>query len=160
MVSVTIAGLHELSARFQVAGQNVRNRILKELERLALMGQAKTVSEKLQGNPLHHRTGNLSRAVQQSAGTSDEGDRLIGYWGVTRLAPYGAVHEMGGVFHIPEHTSTSRLGNAFSVRAHDALFPQRAFLGPTLLSLEPTIRTRLAIAAREAFMTEEANNYQ
>ena len=45
---------------------------------------------------------------------------------------YMKVHETGGTFQRRAHTRTSRLGNSFQVRAHQATYPARPFLKPAL----------------------------
>jgi phage gpG-like protein len=124
----------------------------------------------LSGSPLNRRTGTLSRSITGSA--TREGNRVIGKVGSDVV--YAHVHERGGVFEIPEHmrrtgygargariTMLTKSGNVRAavksmtrgvVRAHDATFPQRAFLAPSLTdrreaiveSLRSTILQRLA----------------
>lgn len=104
----------------------------------------------LSGDPLHRRTGRLSRSVTGKA--TGSGAKIIGICGTSGV-PYAYVHEMGGTFDIPAHsrrvgynakeerirllTKIGRVRAAVksqvtgTVRAHSATYPQRAFLKPS-----------------------------
>jgi hypothetical protein len=151
MIEITVVGLAELEEKFDNYPERLHNAILLEMKTLVEMGISATVRDKLSGDPLHHRTGNLIQAVEGSGGVEEDGSIITGFWGVTRQAPYGELHEKGGTVEVREHLSHSRLGKEFTVGAHNATYPQRAFLAPTLLALEPTIRDRLQAAALLGF---------
>lgn len=116
---------------------------------------------KLSGDPLKHRTGQLSRSITSSA--TLDGLKITGKIGSS--APYAHVHELGGVFLIPEHyrrtgfgskqqriTMLTRSGSVRAavksmtrgmVRAHNATYPQRAFLKPSLMERRDDILAAL-----------------
>lgn len=91
------------------------------------------VVAKLSGDVLDVRTGQLRDSIHSRVAA--EAGEIVGTVGVDPASPaaaYAGVHEFGGVFAIPEHLSHSRLGNEFTVRAHDANFPERSFLRSAL----------------------------
>jgi phage gpG-like protein len=103
----------------------------------------------LSGNPLAQRSGKLKGSVRYEV--SDRGDTVVGrVMAGGGIAPYGMVHEYGGVFQIPRHLSMSRLGNAYSVRAHQARFPQRAFMAPSMTENEAVFYEMAQQGAYEA----------
>jgi phage gpG-like protein len=137
---------------FHQVGRKIEESVERAMLRIVIQLQSDIRRNKLQGDPLHQRTGNLSREITTNDPRSDGGD-ILGIVGVARTAPYGEVHEMGGTFTIPEHMSTSRLGNRFSVRAHEATFPARSFLRSTLREQESGIREAIAKAVAQALAT-------
>lgn len=118
--------LSRLTARRNQLPPALRQSMFEQMARLA----SYVKSSKLEGQALHHRTGNLTNSVFSDA-TGDESE-VKGVVGTGAQAPYAHVHEDGGAFNIPSHTRTSKLGNAFTVRSYIATFPQRAFLRPSL----------------------------
>lgn len=91
------------------------------------------IAQFLSGQVLSKQSGALQAAMQGSV--ENVGGEVIGTVGVdpaSKAAVYGAVHEYGGLYTIPEHLRTSSLGNQFSVAAHTADFPERSFLRAAL----------------------------
>lgn len=104
-------------------------------------------TDKLSGQVLRNRTGNLRRSTSaKPTVVSPQG--IVGEVSVDKTAPYGAVHEYGGRITIRQHMRTSTLGNQFVVRAHDAIFPERSFMRSALSEQRETI----ANSIREAVM--------
>lgn len=105
--------------------------ILTSMSRIGIHLQAYIQDQKLSGDPLAQRTGKLKGSIRFQV--QDRGDTVsVQVMGGGGIAPYGAVHEYGGTFNIPRHMSMSRLGKAYSVREHQATYPQRAFMVPSL----------------------------
>jgi len=151
IVEVHVLGHEELVAKYRrlsgVIAQVLVHTMQTEMTRLADYVRA----SKLSGDPLHRRTGALSRAVTGSAETT--GAVIVGHVG-TKGIPYAYVHEMGGTFQIREHTRRTGFGaegervrlltktgkvraavkskTTGIVKAHTATYPQRAFLRPSL----------------------------
>jgi len=146
MIRVEIKGDTELRASFRGAGERMRFLLQQAVKKLVLMGQQRVVTDKLQGQVLAHRSGNLQRSVLQSGDVVSEGYTIIGSFGVGRTAPYGKVHEYGGTYSVREYIRA----NGSTVRAHDATYPERSFLRSTFREMEPTIRQELEKAAMEA----------
>lgn len=150
-IQIHVLGADEVIARYaRMSGaitQAVAQAMRSEMTRLADYVR----THKLSGDPLHRRTGDLSRAV---TGASEvQGAIVVGNVG-TKGIPYAYVHEMGGTFQIPEHTrrmgfgaegervrlltKTGKVRAAVKsrrtgiVQSHTATYPQRAFLKPSL----------------------------
>ena len=123
-------------------GQALRQEMMQQMARAADWSRA----NRLSGDPLNRRTGRLSRSVTPFAKL--EGGRVVG--GLSSNVPYAHVHELGGVFQIPEYTrrpprsrtaggrfrkrTEEQQVNSVTVKAHTAKFPQRAFLRPAIES--------------------------
>lgn len=144
MIRLQLSGVRELELEFKEIPKRVHESLARTILRLVIGLQRYIITNKLEGQVLHHRTGNLERnivyEVQEDAG------RITGFVGVGVGAPYGKLHELGGTVDIREQVRTSRKGKSFTVRAHRATFPQRAFLGPSLDENAADIETRLTQA--------------
>ncbi|HLI84787.1 MAG TPA: hypothetical protein VKV17_12770 [Bryobacteraceae bacterium] len=106
--------------------------VLKAMFRAVIELQSYIRANKLHGDPLHQRSGNLSRETLTQPDPYRSGNTIIGTVGTSRAAYYGKVHEDGGTYDIPEHYSMSRKGRKFIVRPHQATFPQRSYLRSAL----------------------------
>lgn len=144
---ITIGG-EQLIARLDTYKSNVLESVERTMLRIVIGLQRYVILNKLEGDPLHHRTGNLERNVVYEV----EVDRSVitGTVGVARGAPYGKVHEYGGTVNIQEQIRTSKLGNQYSVRAHTANYPKRSFLRTSLNENEAQIAEKLQQAVNEA----------
>lgn len=161
-ISVTTdwKGIDELWARLdaEVAQKEVR----EALERVAIRLVGIVKRDKLSGQVLNNVTGTLRRSINERVGEEDGSitawfGSFAGYFnpkGGEAASGYGAIHEYGGTFQIPEHTrrigydrDSSRvrlLGRLkairgevetygeSTVRAHSATYPERSFLRSTL----------------------------
>jgi hypothetical protein len=138
-------------------------------------------ANKLEGNPLQHRSGRLQSSVNYVPATIVDDTTVEGSVnGGGGLAPYGIVHEEGGTFQIPEYTRRSarsasggvvRLltkGGLTSqrrqinfvrtdivVHAHPATYPQRSFMRAGLdeqsANILENLQTAYAAAILEAY---------
>lgn len=150
-IQLTIVGADELIAKYKrmssIMAQYLVATMRDEMTILADYVRA----NKLSGDPLHRRTGGLSRAVTGRAALT--GTDVVGQIGTSGI-PYAFVHEHGGVFMIPAHmrrvgysakeerikmlSKTGKVRAAVKsmsrgmVRAHTADYPQRAFLLPSM----------------------------
>lgn len=138
-----------VKTRIKIATQlsNVRQALARTMLRIVIGLQAYVVTRKLSGDPLHHRSGNLARAIVYSV--TDSGSEITGTVGVSRQAPYGQVHELGGDYPVPAHQRRSVLGNIYSVRSYLAHYPMRAFLRPSFAENDGSIREQLGAAVGE-----------
>jgi phage gpG-like protein len=81
-------------------GEQIRNDIFTEMKKIAVDLQAYVKGEKLSGQVLKNRTGNLRRAITEQA--TKTADAIMGIVGVApNAAAYAAIHEFGGTIHIP-----------------------------------------------------------
>lgn len=88
-IKAYVTGLKETQAALAAIEPGVRHSVQRTILKLAIDLQRKVVKEKLSGNPLHRRTGDLSRSVY--ATTTDDG--LTGIVGAN--TPYAAYQEYG-----------------------------------------------------------------
>lgn len=138
-IKVTVVGKAQLIEKLRNMGARapfaMYEAVKDEMVKLADYVRA----TKLQGNPLNHRTGRLSRSVTGRADI-DGTDTINGSIGVSLdEVPYAAVHEFGGTFNVPAYVREvdkvfGRSVKPFeqNVRAHTATYPQRAFLKPSM----------------------------
>jgi phage gpG-like protein len=150
-VNVTVLGKDELVAKYKAAGNRLARALLTSMQRDMVRTADYARTNKLSGDPLHRRTGNLSRAVTGRARL--DGTTVVGEVGTAGI-PYAYVHEMGGTFWIRPHirrtgfdakdqrirlltkqgavrAAVKAVGDSI-VRGHNATYPQRAFLKPSL----------------------------
>lgn len=154
-----------LSRRFDQFPESLRRAIEPRIMGFAEELRAYAISTYMSGDPLHHRSGNLIKAMNIAPLKSTEkeisttvGDNI----------EYARVHEEGGTFNIPaymRHTSlrvAKALGYDVSmvkkgmkiesgmVRAHTATYPKRAFLAPSIADKQGDFVDAMDAAASEA----------
>lgn len=150
---VTVFGKDEFIARFASLRAelltSLTEEMLKQMTKLADYVRA----NKLSGDPLHRRSGRLSRSVSGQA--SSTGTVIVGTIG-SKGVPYAAVHENGGTFQIPSFVreQTVAFGRPMipkqvTVKAHDVTYPKRAFLKPSLQLKAVEIREALRARAMD-----------
>lgn len=134
-ISAVILGRQKLLARWEMLKTTLvpkmRDSMLRHMAMLAEYVRA----EKLSGQVLRNITGTLRRSIHPDAQV--EGTKVTGIVGTN--VEYAKVHERGGTFHIKEHErmQTQAFGRPMvprmvTVSAHNATFPKRAFLLPSL----------------------------
>lgn len=101
---VEIKGVEAVKERFQSADGKVRSTLSKVIEGLAADLQRHIVTDKLSGQVLHRRTGDLSRSVNYKM--TDDLTAVVG-----ANTPYAAFHEYGftGTEAVRAHLRRSRL---------------------------------------------------
>src|SRR5258708_118994 len=86
--------------RFQSVPTAVRGQLLKTMTAIGFDLTGYIQQNKLQGQVLHHRTGNLSSHVHPQ--TNDDGKTITTRVGIdSNAVPYAAIHEYGGYIHVP-----------------------------------------------------------
>lgn len=108
---------------------------------------------KLSGDPLNRRSGNLSRSMNGSDPVISA-DLVEGSVG-TNLE-YGRIHELGGTFTIKSFVREQSMAwgrpitpQMVTVREHQATYPKRAFLAPSLVETQPTFVDEMKAAVKE-----------
>jgi len=120
-----------LAYRISAKGKAMHASLVQAFTRIAIGLQGYIKTQKLQGQVLEQRSGKLSRSIIQTV--TDAGRTITAIVQAGSLAPYGAVHEWGGTFNIPEHMSHSSLSKKeWTVKAHTATFPERSFMRSSL----------------------------
>ncbi len=150
-VGITVIGKDEILEKYKGAASRSRLALLKSMADSMQRTADYVRANKLSGSPLHRRSGNLSRAVTGSAELTEQ--YIIGQIGTSGI-PYAYVHEKGGTFWIRPHirrtgfdskdqrirlltkqgavrAAVKAVGDSI-VRGHNATYPQRAFLKPSM----------------------------
>jgi phage gpG-like protein len=153
MIEGKVTGDDVVIARVAGMSPIFRAALVESVKRQWYRVQAKVVTDKLSGDPLHRVTGVLASSInvggpQTASEFTETAERIVARIG-TRVR-YGFVHEHGGIFQIPGYTRSGGV----SVRSHIARFPQRAFLRPTIReersAVLSAIREDMARAAAQA----------
>lgn len=140
----------QLLARWNGLAGKVLTNLKTEME--VQTGNLRTYVQvnKLSGQVLAQRSGNLKRAMYTEVQTSAE--RITGIVGVDNTAPYGRYQEFGASIpeRIPVEAKALRwyAGGqpVFAMRARAFTLPARPFLIPSLAEREPVINAGLQAA--------------
>lgn len=150
-----ITGTEETAAKLVSKSSAVRDAIAKALEASAIELVAHIKKNKLSGQVLKRKTGNLSRSINYEMNTS--GDTVSASVGSN--AVYAAIHEFGG--QTAAHAIHAKAGSvlafqkggsqmfAKSVNHPGSKMPQRSFLRSALADKAESIRARLDKAVKE-----------
>lgn len=163
MIEFEIRGDTEIIARITRTADRIAGEIQRALNTVNTQLQRHIQSDKLSGQVLKSRTGNLKRSIVQIPATIETG-AISGGVGLGSEAPYGLIHEFGGTLQIPEVTPrTARalhwIGKsgeevfAMRARAHDVVMPERSFMRSSFAEFRDRIETQIRAAAVEASAT-------
>lgn len=127
MISATIT-LGGANAALDGLPPQVIEAVAKKVRALTLGLQRHIVADKLQGQVLHHRSGDLGRSIglSSSAVTTTEGTTTTGEVWNSGDVKYAAIHEFG--FHGIE-SCVSVLGTPFTRNVN---YPERSFMRSSL----------------------------
>lgn len=153
-VSISVHGDREVRDRLRGAWPRVWGRIVETVTTWTYKLQRR-VELKLSGEVLQNRTGTLRRSI--TAKVEQDALRVRGIVG-TNLE-YAAIHEYGGVIHLPEirpvtakalHWTTVNGVSVFAtrVRAHDVTMPERSYLRSSLAELKDEFQAAVREAGR------------
>jgi phage gpG-like protein len=137
----------KVRAYFREFSPRLMRTLPTHVERYAIYLQSYVRQNKLSGDPLHRRSGNLSASINYTPVTVS--DNSVQTSEGTNLE-YGRIHELGGTFSIPAHTAVSSRGNEYLVRQHEATYPKRAFLAPSLLETQGVFTDEINQAVKES----------
>lgn len=157
MLTVTIDDRKVMQQLDAMPGK-LRDALYKTVYMLALKLQKHIVADKLQGQVLNHRSGNLQRSIQTDV--KDDNKGVIGRVFSAGDVKYAAIHEYGG--RIPARIIEPKNGEAlrfmmngkavFAKRVNwpGASMPERSFMRSALRDMRPEIITSLEKAVKEA----------
>lgn len=164
MIKMTLVGNDRVEARFRSMPERARESLVNAMKRQWFNLQAHVVSEKLSGQVLRRRTGNLASSINVGGANSataftETPAEIVGQVGTKVI--YGAIHENGGTVNVQAHTRTITqvFGRPVTpaevfVRAHSATYPQRSFLRSSIQDLASQIRADMEQSVREAVGAE------
>lgn len=173
--TVTVEGDKSLIGRFTSMPERLVKALTKESYSLLLKFRTKLIRDHLSGptgphslsvgeNSKTHTGGQLRRSV--TPGTVVATDAAVtATIGFSADVTYAAIHEFGGVIHVPEIVPTNAKALHFwiggkevfakRIRAHTINMPERAPLRTTLKEMEPVIRKGYEEAAKQALVAKE-----
>jgi phage gpG-like protein len=141
--------------------KNIHNAVVKKSMELALRLEAYVKENKLSGQVLNVRSGNLRRSIQskvtQSIDDKDVVDITVYSDG---SVPYADIHEYGG--HTPPHIITPVQAQALSfiyegkrvfakiVHHPGSIMPERSYLRTSIAEMTPTIRDEIENTVNDA----------
>lgn len=153
MIKITVIGSERVAARLEAMPDRIREVLYK-----AILGQwyglqAHVVQDKLSGQVLKRRTGNLASSIH--VGGTDTLTTIIQtpqsiVATVGTKVRYARIHEYGGVVNVRAHARKSVLGKTYQVRAHQATYPERSFLRSSILDRASQIRDAIQSAVQVA----------
>lgn len=157
MVKVEFIGGDILAAVFKAYAADVQDAVIKSVGRSALRLQREVKQNRLSGQVLRVRTGNLRRSIHQRVNVS--GNVVSGE--VNTNVRYGIAHEYGFTGNVNVKASLRQVKQAFGkplkspryvhVRAHtrDVKLPERSFLRSALRDLTPKFADDLQKSIRK-----------
>ncbi len=155
MIKIELVGTDKVVARFAAMPQKVRQALVDAMKRQWFALQAHVVSQKLSGQVLRRRTGNLASSINVDSSFQEGDQEIVGSVGTKVI--YGAVHENGGTVRVGAHTRTITqvFGRPVTptevfVKAHNAIYPQRSFLRSSIQDRAGQIRADIEQSVRAA----------
>lgn len=151
MLRMEFIGGDVLAAVLRSYGNKVQSAIVQSVGRSALRLQREVMQNRLSGQVLNVRTGNLRRSIHQRV--TNTGSAVIGE--VNTNVRYGKAHEYGFAGAVNVKASLRQVRQAFGrplkspryvqVRAHsrNVRLPERSFLRSALRDMKPMIETDL-----------------
>lgn len=151
MLRMEFIGGDVLAAVLRSYGGKVQTAIVQSVGRSALRLQREVMQNRLSGQVLNVRTGNLRRSIHQRV--TNTGSAVIGE--VNTNVRYGRAHEYGFAGTANVKASLRQVRQAFGrplkspryvqVRAHsrNVKLPERSFLRSALRDMKPMIETDL-----------------
>ncbi len=163
MITVAVNGDKELITKLDKVPAELNKSLTKAITILTLELKNYIIRNKLSGQVLNHRTGNLWRSIQ-AAPVINTGDFIEGKVFSSGDVKYAAIHEYGGTIKHPGGTpyylDKKNGGKAVFVskidnpnlpvtKAHDINMPQRSFMRSSLRDFQGKIRVSLDRAVKE-----------
>jgi len=151
MLKMEFIGGDVLVALLRAYGDKVQTAVVKSVARSALKLQSEVMDNRLSGQVLNIRTGNLHRSIHQQVTSS--GGLVVGE--VNTNVRYGVAHEYGFAGTVNVKDSMRQIRQAFGrplkspryvqIRAHsrNVKLPERSFLRSALRDMKPEIEADL-----------------
>ena len=133
IIEVRIVGTKEVLEMIRRKSGQVRSRVKDAMLRITFGLQSHIRREKLSGQVLHRRSGQLSGAVFPEV--LQQGSQIVGKVFVRPNAWYGKLHEYGMVSAAHTRTMNHLFGKpvaAFQVKVKAFKFPERSFMRSSL----------------------------
>lgn len=159
MLNVEFIGGDAIAAVLKAYSDGVQSAVEKSIGRSVLKLQREVMRNRLSGQVLNVRTGNLRRSIQHQQVTSS-GGLVVGE--VNTNVRYGVAHEYGFAGTVNVKASMRRIRQAFGrplkspryvqIRAHsrNVKLPERSFLRSALRDMKPKIEADLQKSIKRA----------
>ncbi len=160
MIEVSLVGGKEFAVKLDQMPDKLNKSLFVAITSLTLQLKNHIIRNKLSGQVLNHRTGNLWRSIQ-ALPVKNTTNFIEGQVISSGDVKYAAIHEYGGTIKHPGGTPyLVNKGRAVFVNkrdnpnlpvtsAHDIPMPQRSFMRSSLKDFHDKIQSTLTIAVRE-----------
>ncbi len=164
MIDFQVTGDKELIGKLQHLPADMRASLLRKINELSIRLEAHIKADKLSGNPLHVRSGDLRDSITHEV--TQSGSSIEGKVFSSGNIPYAAIHEYGGIIHHPGGTPYFIEGltgmavfvsiaaalnrNLPVTRAHDIPIPERSYMRTGLADMKTAIIDGMSEAVGEA----------
>jgi hypothetical protein len=156
MIEFELRGDTQIIAKISRTANLISAEIMRALNTVNTQLQRHIQSDKLSGQVLSSRTGNLKRSIVQIPATN-EGGSIVGGVGLGAEAPYGLAHEFGA--HIRERVPVASKAlhwigasgeQVFAMRARAFDLPERSFMRSSFEEFRDRIEADIRAAVHEA----------
>lgn len=159
MLNFELRGDAALITKINAAPERVRKELTKEVTALVLLLEGNIKRDKLSGQVLHVRTGNLRRSIHAVLPVTQTDTGVFGKVVQSGDVKYGAIHEFGG--RTPAHVIEAKRGKALAfmmggkmafakrVNHPGSQMPERSFMRSALADMRNTISDRLQAAVKQ-----------
>lgn len=140
-MSVQIVGDTAVRLKLQAMPDKLRSALLTKVDFLTKYLQRYVITQKLSGQVLNKRSGDLQRSISQQV--TQNGDTVTGkVYADSSVAPYAGIHEFGGT--TPPHVIEAKNGKALmfdwngktvffkKINHPGSIMPERSFLRSSL----------------------------
>lgn len=158
MFKIELKGDTELIAKLDDAPNSVRRELTREITAIVLLLEGHIKNDKLSGQVLHVRSGDLRRSVHAVLPVTQTATGVMGKVAQSGDVKYGAIHEFGG--KTPAHVIEAKKGAALAfmmggkqvffkkVNHPGSVMPERSYMRSSLADLREDIANRLQDAVK------------
>jgi phage gpG-like protein len=158
MFKIELKGDTELIAKIDDAPNSVRRELTREITAIVLLLEGHIKNDKLSGQVLHVRSGDLRRSVHAVLPVTQTATGVTGKVAQSGDVKYGAIHEFGG--KTPAHVIEAKNAKAlhfmmggkevFAKRVNHpgSVMPERSYMRSGLADLRDDIADRLQAAVK------------
>ena len=149
MLSVQLIGDKELIARLSGMPSKLQAALVRKVSTLALQLEAKVKNDKLSGQVLNVKTGNLRRSIANEVQQSS--DSVTGRVFSSGDVKYAAIHEFGG--DIKKSVTMAWGKPVKNPKEFTFHYPERSYMRSSLTDMKDQITEGLHQAVMEALTT-------
>lgn len=146
-VSVVMVGSQQLQAELQNMSPIIRSLVMAKVQSLAIELQRHIVQDKLSGQVLKVKTGNLRRSIQHSIGESSNG--ITAQVFSSNDVKYAAIHEFGGTIVPNKAKALSFVIDGKRIFTQSVTLKERSFMRSSLTDMKQMIIDGLTAAVSQ-----------